>query len=219
MPKSKEKKKKAESEKKEIKKRAGNGIQDLTLASLQRILYRSNVHRASKTVYSDMRDVLNSYLSTLLSKMVLFTAYENRRTIYSKDLKETMESMGVPLFASHPDILKKKKKNEDEKKPEKADQKKHRAKQGVIANRKIKELQQSEEFCFPRTVFERIVRHITKEHESSVKFSSKVFYLLQVVAELYLINLCKQANESAKQQKRETLFSEDIQFILKIRSM
>lgn len=211
-------------DKKVAKKKTEHGVSELTLAALQRILYRSNVHRASKTIYEEMRNTLDRYLIFLTTKMVIFTEYENRKTVYSKDLIETMTTIGTPLFASNPEGSKKKKKTGessavDDEKPDGEKKKKVRAKQGVVANRKIKDQQNSEDFCFPKTVFERIVRSITKDINNDLKFSAKVFYLLQVVAEKYLVNLCRKANEFAREQKRETLFSNDLTFVMRIESM
>jgi histone H3/H4 len=166
------------------------GAYSLKTAPFQRILYKSGVKRISTKVYEKLQHLLHDYLSIILPKMILFCKNDNRKTIYSKDLKQTMQFLGIPIFSTLPNFLKKKNISNTSEKPTK--------------------------FCFLPTVFERVIRYETALYDSSLRFSHAVFYLTQLVCEAYLISLCKKANLILAECKRETLFVKDFELVLKL---
>lgn len=209
-------KKNAASSKKKVKK-ASYSVDDLTHAPLKRILYKAGVNRKSASVYVTMRSELATKLSGLLRKMIIFTEYARRKTVKTEDLRKALKTEGVELCAVAPNLKFKKKgteaKEEDAKEKPEEEKKKRRAKPGALANKMIRQQQRTEKLCFPRTVFERIVRHVMSDFKADVKFSGAVFYLLQLVCEIHLIRLCEKAHLVATSQSRQTVFGRDIDFV------
>lgn len=203
--------------KKQVQDDHAKGVDEFTKAAFMRALHRAGAKRVSYTVFDSLRAHTLSRLNSLLRKMIVCMDYERRKTLYSKDLKEAVESTGRSLYASVPDVFKKKRGEAHEKDADsqkaKAAVAKRRTRPGVMALKKIKEQQQSEEFCFPKTVFERVCRYIASQFKDNVKFSASVFYLLQLSVEEELVTLCRKANAIALDQNRETLFDRDFKFV------
>jgi histone H2A len=112
---------------------------------------------------------------------------------------------------------KKKKKNEKSKNLE---NKSHRFRPGTVSLREIKKFQKmSNCLTFAKFPFERVVRQIVNQNNSSMKISKDVFIILQYYIEQYIVGILKDANAVAIHSGRVKLMSNDIEFICKLRNL
>lgn len=211
-----------------------DNIQGITKPALQRLCHRAGVKRISDDIYEVLRVNIKLYMEEILRKVVIFTEREQRRTVKVKDLEAALNIMGIYLAAGLNNNTNKSKtfqscnsvgKSGPTKKTAKASEeedgevkKPHRFRPGTKAIRSIKYQQKfSECLAIPKVNFERLVREICQEYKEDLRFSEGVFELLQLVAEEYIVVLCKKAYNCAIHADRTTIKAKDISLVLDIR--
>ena len=203
-------------------------LDTLSQPAIQRIMRRAGIKRISKSTYDDIRTLTNTYLITILHKVIVFTTHNNRRTVQLVDLQAALQSCGIELAAGiNPNSKKTRdlqscnsrgvsgpsKKKPSVKSSSKVLDKPRRYRPGTRAMQNIR-FQQKNSDCLaiPKKIFERLIRAIvyvlTKDAE--LRFSPEVFSLLQLTTETYLIEVCEDAYKCTIHANRDTLQSKDI---------
>jgi histone H3 len=89
----------------------------------------------------------------------------------------------------------------------------HRYRPGTVALREIRKYQKSTELLIRKAPFGRLVREITLDYKSDIRFQTKAFEALQHCAEHYIIDLFERANRCAIHGKRQTVTENDIRLV------
>ena len=95
--------------------------------------------------------------------------------------------------------------------------KKHRHRPGTAALREIRKYQKSTELLIRKLPFQRLVREISQDFKSDLRFQSSAILALQESAEAYLVGLFEDTNLCAIHAKRVTIMPKDIQLARRIR--
>ncbi|XP_077867783.1 histone H3.3-like [Saccoglossus kowalevskii] len=81
----------------------------------------------------------------------------------------------------------------------------HRYRPGTVALREIRRYQKSTELLLLKMPFQRLVREITAQFTSSVRYQSAAIGALQEAAEAYMVGLFEDTNLCAIHAKRVTI--------------
>jgi histone H3 len=93
----------------------------------------------------------------------------------------------------------------------------HRFKPGTVALREIRKYQKSTELLVRKLPFQRLVREISQEFKTDLRFQSSAILALQEASESYLVGLFEDTNLCAIHAKRVTIMPKDIQLAKRIR--
>jgi histone H3 len=93
----------------------------------------------------------------------------------------------------------------------------HRYRPGTVALREIRRFQKSTDALIACAPFQRLVREISLDYKSDVRFQAKAIAALQEASEAYLVGLFADANLCAIHGKRVTIMPKDIQLARRIR--
>lgn len=93
----------------------------------------------------------------------------------------------------------------------------HRFKPGTVALREIRKYQKSTDLLIRKLPFQRLVREITQEFKSDLRFQSSSILALQEASESYLVGLFEDTNLCAIHAKRVTIMPKDMQLARRIR--
>lgn len=88
---------------------------------------------------------------------------------------------------------------------------------GTIALREIRRFQKSTKLLIRKLPFQRLVREITQEFKSYLRFQSAAIGALQEASETYLVGLFEDTNLCAIHANRVTIMTKDIQLARRIR--
>lgn len=206
-----------------------DNIHGITKPAIIRILRRAGIKRINGLVYEEIRGILLSWLKHIVKDMICIMEHARRKTVEIKDLEEALELNNIYLAAGINDNAKKtaslqscnsrgKSSRPKTHKEDSEGKKAHRFKPGTVAKREIKRQQKNSDcLAIPKLNFERLTREIAQDYHTDTRFSSKVFDLLQLVAEDYLIELSASASLCCIHAKRETVVPADFQLALNIR--
>ena len=93
----------------------------------------------------------------------------------------------------------------------------HRFRPGTVALREIRKYQKSTELLIRKLPFQRLVREVTQDFKTDVRFQSHAVMALQEASEAYLISVFEDTNLCAIHAKRVTIMPKDIQLARRIR--
>lgn len=202
-----------------------DSIQGITAPAIARICQTAGIKRISKQVYEEVRGVMKVYVENTLRDALVFCEHARRKTLQEGDLDAALQVTGKYLGAGiNPNTSKtfstKKSRSKGKKdSAEPSDAKKvHRFKPGTVALRDIRFQQKnSEHFCIPKVNFSRLVREISQDQITDMRFSKNFMELFQLVVEDYLVDLLGMAYLCAIHAGRQTIFPKDIQLARMIR--
>ena len=86
-----------------------------------------------------------------------------------------------------------------------------------MAIREIRKYQKSTELLLRKLPFQRLVREISQDFKTDLRFQSTAILALQEASEAYLIGLFEDTNLCAVHAKRITIMPKDIQLARRIR--
>ena len=95
--------------------------------------------------------------------------------------------------------------------------KRYRYRVGTVALREIRKYQKSSGLLIHKLPFQRLVKEISQEVKSDIKFQTSAILAIQEAAEAYLVGLFEDTNLCAIHAKRITIMPEDIQLARRIR--
>ena len=93
----------------------------------------------------------------------------------------------------------------------------HRYRPGTVALREIRRYQKSTELLIRKLPFQCLVREITQDFKTELRFQSSAIMALQEASEYYLVGLFEDTNLCAIHAKRVTIMPKDIQLARRIR--
>ena len=88
---------------------------------------------------------------------------------------------------------------------------------GTVALREIRRYHSTTELLIRKLPFNRLVREITQDFKTNLRFQAQAIGALQEAAEAYLIGLFEDTNLCAIHAKRVTIMPKDIQLARRIR--
>lgn len=95
----------------------------------------------------------------------------------------------------------------------------HRYRPGTVALREIRRFQKSCELLIRKLPFQRLVREISQDFNTELRFQSHAILALQEAAEAYLVGLFTDTNLCAIHAKRVTIQPKDMQLARRIRGI
>ena len=93
----------------------------------------------------------------------------------------------------------------------------HRFRPGTVALREIRRYQKSTDLLLRKLPFQRLVRELTLDIKSDLRFQSTALLAFQEAAEAYLVGLFEDTNLCAIHAKRVTILPKDMQLARRIR--
>ena len=93
----------------------------------------------------------------------------------------------------------------------------HRFRPGTVALREIRRYQKGTELLVLKAPFQRFVREVAQDFNSSLKFTGIALMALQHASEAYTVGLFEDTNLCAIHGKRVTIMPKDIQLARRIR--
>mmetsp|Transcript_15247 Transcript_15247/g.16529 ORF Transcript_15247/g.16529 Transcript_15247/m.16529 type:complete len:137 (-) Transcript_15247:239-649(-) len=93
----------------------------------------------------------------------------------------------------------------------------YRFRPGTVALKEIRKYQKTTDLLIRRLPFQRLVREISQDFKSDLRFQSTALLALQEAAEAYLVSLFEDTNLCAIHAKRVTIMPKDIQLARRIR--
>ena len=93
----------------------------------------------------------------------------------------------------------------------------HRYRPGTVALCEIRKFQKTTELLIRKLPFQRLVREISNDFKTDLRFHSQALLALQEAAEAYLVGLFEDTNLCAIHAKRVTIMPKDLQLARRIR--
>ena len=93
----------------------------------------------------------------------------------------------------------------------------HRFRPGTVALREIRKYQKTTELLIKKAPFQRLVREVTQDFKSDLRFQSAAIMALQEASESYLVGLFEDTNLCAIHARRVTIMPKDMQLARRIR--
>ena len=93
----------------------------------------------------------------------------------------------------------------------------HRYRAGTVALQDIRHFQKTSSLLIQKLPFQRLVREITQDYKTDLRFQSVVILCLQEAVEAYLVRLFDDANLCAIHARRVTIMPKDILLARRIR--
>ena len=88
---------------------------------------------------------------------------------------------------------------------------------GTVALREIRRYQKTTELLIRKMPFQRLVREISQDYKTDLRFQSSSIYALQEASEAYLVGLFEDTNLCAIHAKRVTIMPKELQLARRIR--
>jgi len=93
----------------------------------------------------------------------------------------------------------------------------HRYRPGTVALREIRRYQKSTELLIRKRPFQRLVREVTQDFKTGLRYQTHAILALQEASEAYLVDLFGDVNLCAIHARRVTIMPKDVQLALRIR--
>lgn len=93
----------------------------------------------------------------------------------------------------------------------------HRYRPGTVALREIRKYQKNGDLLVPMLPFQRLVREVSQDYKSDLRFQSSAMMALQESVEAYLVGVFEDINLAAIHAKRVTITPKDLQLARRIR--
>jgi histone H3 len=93
----------------------------------------------------------------------------------------------------------------------------HRYRPGTVALREIRRYQKSTELLIKKLPFQRLVKEISQNYKTDLRFQSSAIMALQEGAEAFLVGLFEDTNLCAIHAKRVTILPKDMFLARRIR--
>ena len=93
----------------------------------------------------------------------------------------------------------------------------YRFRPGTVALREIRKYQKSYDLLIRKLPFQRLVREISNDFKTDLRFQGSATLALQEASESYLVGLFEDSNLLAIHGKRVTIQAKDIQLVRRIR--
>ena len=88
---------------------------------------------------------------------------------------------------------------------------------GTVALREIRRYQKSTDLLLKKAPFQRLVREVSQDFKTDLRFQSSAVMALQEASEAYLVGLFEDTNLCAIHARRVTIMPKDMQLARRIR--
>jgi len=85
-----------------------DNIQAITKSDIRRLARRGGVKRISGMIYQETRDVMKTFLQSILRDCVLITEHSKRKTVTATDVIWALKRQGWPIYGFDQNALSKK---------------------------------------------------------------------------------------------------------------
>jgi histone H3/H4 len=167
-------------------------------SALHRIYNRAGGTRISGSVYDQIREVGEKYLSAVVNYAIIFAEYENKKTISSDHVLHSIDRMGyISIYPISGDV-----------KPCKISKKKK-----IIT--KIKEYQQQSDcYMFAKAPIEAQIKQISNKTIPGFKWAKDALMTLQLALEFTINKIFVAAIQSMVNCGRTTLQYKDVDLVV-----
>ena len=93
----------------------------------------------------------------------------------------------------------------------------HRYRPGTVALREIRKYQKSTELLIRKLPFQRLVREVTQDFKTDLRYQGSAVLALQEAAEAYIIGIFEDTNLNAIHAKRVTIIPKDVKLTQRLR--
>ena len=93
----------------------------------------------------------------------------------------------------------------------------HRYRPGTVALRQIRKYQKTTDLLLRKAPFQRLIREISQDFNSNLRYQGSAILALQEASEDYLVRLFEDTNMCAIHSKRVTIMPKDIQLARRTR--
>ena len=93
----------------------------------------------------------------------------------------------------------------------------HRYRPGTVALREIRKYQQGTDLLIRKLSFQRLVKEISADYKTDLRFQSSALLALQEASEAFLIKLFQDTQLCALHAKRMTIMAKDMQLARRLR--
>lgn len=93
----------------------------------------------------------------------------------------------------------------------------HRFRPGTVALRQIRMYQKSTKMLIRKLPFQRLVREVTQEFRTDLRFQGSAMLAMQEAAEAYIVGVMEDTLQCAIHAKRVTIMPKDMQLARKLR--
>lgn len=93
----------------------------------------------------------------------------------------------------------------------------HKFRPGTVAMREIRRYQKSTDLLLKKAPFQRLVREVSQDFKTDLRFQSSAVMALQEASEAYLVGLFEDTNLCAIHARRVTIMPKDMQLARRIR--
>lgn len=199
---------------------------NLTVPAIRRVLHRAGIKRVSLGVYDAMRKVAARQLLKVLPRVIIYVDRDGRKTIQGDDVYRAFKSLGIHVgtLDHHSGEVADNGKVKLAKKKEAAPgAKPHKFKAGTVAVRKIKQMQKSDAFIFPRASFVRFTRGVLESYlgtlgkKNDYRITASSLTALQLFIEDHLVDIAHAASYEVLHDRRVTLMDKDILLVFRVR--
>jgi histone H4 len=80
------------------RKKTGSERENISSASIRRLARKGGVKRMSGHVYPAIREVIDDFITTIVSDAFLYTELARRKTITSMDIVQSLRRHGKPIY-------------------------------------------------------------------------------------------------------------------------
>jgi histone H3/H4 len=195
-----------------------DNIEGIKNSQLLRLAHVAKVERLSGLSYEQLRVELRKFLEPHLHSLITLVRHANRKTVLSKDIIAALKDLpAVPRHVSHASTyqtIRAKRRAALEAEPSE-----RHAHPGTRVAREIKfesKVGSPSTVYFPRVAFERLVREISQDHVTGMRFSANALAPLQILSEHHLIDILGKARGQAEHAGRRTVMPKDIQMVLNL---
>lgn len=182
-------------------------LKDITKASIKFLARRAGVKRIDRNVYLKVYEYIETIVSEVLSKTIVFAKYDKKKTLQPDHLERVLRLLNNPVALSCANNIKLDKHVTRKNKKTDNDQKKRHFKQGTVVLREIKfEQKRSDCTVFRRLPFKRLIRR----RASDMRISNTVFLVLQIYTEFMVVKFLSNSNLCALHAGRISIQPSDL---------
>lgn len=78
-----------------------DNIQGITKGSIRRLARRGGVKRISANIYDEIRGVIKSRLTEIMSQVAMVIEHRQQKTVTIRDVIFVLNRLGTPIYVSH----------------------------------------------------------------------------------------------------------------------
>lgn len=191
-------------------------VEGLTKGAIKRLAHKGGVKTISGLIYEDSRGIIKVYIEKIVEAAVKLTQHARKIVISREDVLESARVNGYPIYTFGDEKDTKVCDTYESNLTTKTSDKESRRK-AAPGTRSLREIRfyQKQHDCvyFAKASFERLVKEITQDYVTDLKWSTDGILLVQMMTEAYIVNLFEMANLCAIHAGRTTIAPKDLHLV------